>query len=316
VIIPCYNQGRFLGEALESVLAQSRPADQIVVVNDGSTDDTGEVARRYTGVTCVRQANLGLAQARNRGLDEATGRYIVFLDADDRLRPDALEVGLEASRRHGSCAFVFGRCERMDEQGRPLPTNQPPIVNENHYAALLQDNYIWTPGVAVFDRANCGGVLRFDPAVDPAADYDLYLRIARERPIAGHGHVVADYRLHRGSMSQNAALMLEATVAVLYMQRQFAMRRPDHETAWKNGLRVWRAHYGDAIVEAMRADARHPRRWGAFTGSLGTLLRYAPRDFLRHARRKMQRTLLGAGAGGEPDAGDTTPRAAPRNSVS
>jgi len=315
VIIPCYNQGRFLGEALESVLAQSRPADQIVVIDDGSTDETAEVARRYDGIRCVRQANLGLAQARNRGLDEAAGRYVVFLDADDRLRPDALAIGLEASRRHSECAFVFGRCERMDEQGKPLPTNQPPAAAGDHYAALLQDNYIWTPAVAVFDRANCRGVLRFDPAVDPAADYDLYLRIARERSIKGHGHIVADYRLHRGSMSQNAALMLEATVAVLYMQRQFAMRRPDHEAAWKNGMRAWRAHYGDAIVEAMRVDARHPRRWGAFTGSLRTLLRYAPRDLWRHARRKVQRTLLGGPEDGEPETAETTPRPTPRKSI-
>jgi glycosyltransferase involved in cell wall biosynthesis len=315
VIIPCYNQGRFLAEALESVLAQSRPADQIIVVDDGSTDDTAEVARRYDRVRCVRQANLGLAQARNRGLDEATARYVVFLDADDRLRPNALKVGLEETQRHGQCALVFGRCERMDEQGNPLATTQPPPITGDHYAALLQDNYIWTPAVAVFDRANCRGLLRFDPAVDPAADYDLYLRIARERSIRGHQHVVADYRLHRGSMSQNAALMLEATVAVLYMQRQFATRRPDHEVAWKNGMRAWRAHYGDAIVEAMRVDARHPRRWRAFTGSLRTLVRYAPRDLWRHARRKMHRTLTGAASDGEPDAADTTPRPAPRNSI-
>ncbi len=127
----------------------------------------------------MRQANLGLAQARNRGLDEATGRYVVFLDADDRLRPNALKVGLEETQRHGQCALVFGRCERMDEQGNPLATTQPPPITGDHYAALLQDKHIWTPAVAVFDRANCRGLLRFDPAVDPAADYDLYLRIAR-----------------------------------------------------------------------------------------------------------------------------------------
>jgi glycosyltransferase involved in cell wall biosynthesis len=316
VIIPCYNQGRFLGEALDSVVAQTRPADQIVVVDDGSSDETAEVAQRYSGITYVRQANLGLALARNRGLDEATGRYVVFLDADDRLRPDALKTGLDASRRHPNCAFVFGRCERMDERGDPLPTRQPPVIDGNHYAALLQSNYIWTPAVAVFDRANCRGLLRFDPAVDPAADYDLYLRIARDRCIKGHGHVVADYRLHRGSMSQNAALMLEATVAVLYMQRPFATKRPDHEAAWTSGLRAWRAHYGDAIVDAMRVDARHPRRWGAFTGSLGTLLRYAPRDAWRHARRKIQLIVLGATPpGGDSEPSEPTSRHTPRKSV-
>jgi glycosyltransferase involved in cell wall biosynthesis len=98
VVIPCYNQARFLGEAIESVLSQSYRAFEVVVVDDGSTDNTSEVVARYAGadagVRLIRQENRGLAGARNRGLAEAEGEYVVFLDSDDRLLPDALQVGV------------------------------------------------------------------------------------------------------------------------------------------------------------------------------------------------------------------------------
>src|SRR5918994_1694671 len=90
VVIPCYNQAHFLGEAIESVLSQSYPHHEIVVGDDGSTDDTSEVASRYDGVRLVRQENRGLAGARNTGIRHSEGDYLVFLDADDRLLPEAL----------------------------------------------------------------------------------------------------------------------------------------------------------------------------------------------------------------------------------
>ena len=94
VVIPCYNQAHFLGEAIESVLKQTYKHFEIVVVDDGSTDNTSEVARRYSGIRCIEQANQGLSAARNTGIRESKGEYLVFLDADDRLRPIALEAGL------------------------------------------------------------------------------------------------------------------------------------------------------------------------------------------------------------------------------
>src|SRR5919199_424046 len=109
VVIPCYNQAHFLGEAIESVLAQSHPHFEIVVVNDGSTDNTSEVATRYPGVRCIRQDNQGLSAARNSGLARSGGKYVVFLDADDRLLPEALEAGLECLKAHPECAFASGR---------------------------------------------------------------------------------------------------------------------------------------------------------------------------------------------------------------
>ena len=89
VIIPCYGQAHFLGEAIESVLGQTHPAE-VVVVDDGSPDNTAEVAARYPGIRCVRQDNRGLGGARNAGFAVSKGDYVMFLDADDRLLPDEL----------------------------------------------------------------------------------------------------------------------------------------------------------------------------------------------------------------------------------
>lgn len=91
-IIPVYNAGSYLAESIESALSQSRPPDEIVVVDDGSTDNSASVAGRYAdAVTCIRQSNAGPASARNRGLRHASGTMIAFLDADDWWHPEALE---------------------------------------------------------------------------------------------------------------------------------------------------------------------------------------------------------------------------------
>src|SRR5215204_5307150 len=108
VIIPCYNQAHFLGEAIESVLAQSYPHFEIIVVDDGSTDNTFEVASHYSKVRLIRQENRGVSRARNAGLRESEGSYVVFLDADDRLLPGALDAGLECFEAHPESAFVDG----------------------------------------------------------------------------------------------------------------------------------------------------------------------------------------------------------------
>ena len=95
VIIPCYNQAHFLHEAIESASAQTYSHREILVVDDGSTDNTAKVTAGYPGVRYVRQENLGVASARNTGFKQSRGEYLVFLDADDRLLPEALRVGVD-----------------------------------------------------------------------------------------------------------------------------------------------------------------------------------------------------------------------------
>ncbi len=291
VVIPCYNQAHFLGEAIESVLAQSYPHFEVVVVDDGSTDETSKVAERYPGVRCIRQENRGLSGARNSGLARSEGEYVVFSDADDRLVPEALEVGVEQLSAHPGCALVAGHCRFIALDGSLVKWQQP-LVERDHYGVLLGgNNYIWMPAEVMYRRAVFETVGGFDTSMNAAADYDLYLRIAREFPIHCHDRVVADYRQHDTSMSRNSALMLKAVLAVLRSQRKYVKGNTQHKEAYKAGMRFWRKDYGDPLVEEVRAHVRE-REWKQAIRGMLVLLRYYPLGFsLKNERRRLAQEL-------------------------
>jgi glycosyltransferase involved in cell wall biosynthesis len=287
VVIPCFDQGHYLREALQSVLAQTLPPAEIVVVDDGSTDNTAAIAREYSKVRCIHQRNRGLASARNAGAAHTTGEHIVFLDADDRLKPDALAIGVRELVAHPACALVWGRCVRIDQDGRELPTVPPPPVVGDAFEALLRNNFIWTPALAMFRRSVCGPLLRFNPAVDAAADYELYLRIVRHFPIHGHAGVVAEYRLHGASMSSNASLMLSSTMDVLRAQQPYLARHRAYARAHDQGRRTWQFHYGEQLLRQMEQQAHGRRRWREVAATIAVLARYYPRGLARHLARRV-----------------------------
>src|SRR5690349_7336817 len=137
VVITTYNHAHFLGEALASVCAQTRAADAIVVVDDGSDDDPAEVVARFRGVRCIRQDNRGLAAARNAGLRASSTRYVMFLDADDRLEPRAIEEGLACFGRAPDSGFVYGGHLFVDRDGNKTGERfEPP--GESAYLHLLR----------------------------------------------------------------------------------------------------------------------------------------------------------------------------------
>jgi len=275
VVIPCYNQAHFLGEAIESVLAQSYKGFEIVVVDDGSPDNTSEVASRYEEVRLVRQENRGLAGARNRGLAEAKGEYVVFLDSDDRLMPEALEVGVRELEAHPECAFVCGTVTYISAEGASTWT-EPRTHVEDHYAALLQRNYIGTPANVVFRGWVFGEVGSFDTSLRASEDYDLYLRVARRFPVHYHGEVVAEYRWHGENMTADAALMLRSTVAVLRSQREHVKGNEQYEKAYRVGMKAFQEHNGVNLAKDIRSRVEQ-REWAKAAHGALALARYYPR---------------------------------------
>ncbi len=205
VVIPCYNQAHFLGEAVESVLAQTHPHLEIVVVDDGSTDDTSGVAARYPGVRLVRQENRGLSAARNSGLARGRGEYVVFLDADDRLLPEALEVGVRELEAHPECAFAFSEWVEIDEHGVEIlqaPTTFPEGVISQLEAArwFIRHNTIVPPAI-VLRRAACEAV---GPFFDPKwqyFDWELWVRLAARFPIYYLARQDNDFRRHSAAFT-------------------------------------------------------------------------------------------------------------------
>jgi glycosyltransferase involved in cell wall biosynthesis len=183
IIIPCYNYGRFLGEAIESCLKQTYSNIEIIVVDDGSNDATPQVAGRYKDVTYVHQKNLGVSVARNNGFGESSGDFMVFLDADDKLLPSAIEIGVNSLANHPECAFTFGKCRFVSADGSEIPT--PPLPNEvnDQYLGLLFSPYIWNPALVLHKRHILDEVGGFNSSLLGAQDYELYLRIARKYTI-------------------------------------------------------------------------------------------------------------------------------------
>ncbi|HWO47120.1 MAG TPA: glycosyltransferase family A protein, partial [Solirubrobacterales bacterium] len=120
VVIPCFGQSHFLGEAIESVLAQSYPHLEVLVVDDSSPDNASQVAARYPGVRCLRCANQGMAGARNFGIRNTSGDFLVFLDADDRLLPTAIGTGVGLLGEHPEAAAASGRFRRIAQDGTPI----------------------------------------------------------------------------------------------------------------------------------------------------------------------------------------------------
>jgi glycosyltransferase involved in cell wall biosynthesis len=280
VVIPCYNQGRFLAEAVASAAAEGKLVSEIVVVDDGSTDETPAVAARNGSVRYLRQERKGLSEARNSGWRASSGDYIVFLDADDRLLPGAAAAGLETFLRWPHAAFVFGHYELIDALGAVLPTwrelrvaddrtfttgdfelvlpdgrragrsPQPRRVSD-HYTAMLRRNYVSMHAAVVYRRAILEETGGFDPRLNALEDYDLYLRVTRTHPVGGHDKVVAQYRRHSAAMSCDMLNMLRMALFVLHEQRPYLAERPGAIEAYEAGLVFWKRHYGKQLMRSV-----------------------------------------------------------------
>lgn len=283
VVIPCWNQGSYLGEAIESVLGQRHPELELTVVDDGSADNSYEVAARYPGVRRLRQPNSGVAVARNRGLAESSGEYVVFLDADDRLLPNALEVGVAELLAAPEAAFAAGRPRDIGRTGEVIREAPQPLVSRDHYLKLLEECFIWSGSSVVYRRAPLEAVGAFNEDRAAADDYELYLKLAREFPVVCHDTVVTEYRRHGSNTTRDAGLVLSSQIQVLKGQRR-RLRGREERAARRVGVRNTRVKQGEALVERI-ANARGRREWGAALGNLRTLLRWDPGALLRFRRR-------------------------------
>ena len=287
VVIPCWNQAHYLGEAIESVLVQSYPRLELVVVDDGSADNSAEVAARYPGVRRVRQPNRGVAAARNRGLAESRGEYVVFLDADDRLLPQALAVGVERLVAEPDAAFAAGMPRDIGRGGAVIREAHQPLILRDHYLKLLEECFIWSGSSLVYRRGALDAVGGFEERRVAADDYELYLKLARASPVVCHEEVVTEYRRHGTNTTRSAGLVLSSQIQVLKGQRR-GLRGAEERSARRLGIRNTRAQQGEALVERI-ANARRRREWGAVLRNLRTLVRWDPGALLRYRRRGISR---------------------------
>jgi glycosyltransferase involved in cell wall biosynthesis len=184
VIIPTYNRREYLEIALQSVLEQTFPNFEVIVIDDGSTDKTNELISSYTDQRIVYydQANYGVAHARNRGLERAGGGFIAFLDSDDRWLPKKLERALDYIQRYPSIR-IFHTEEKWCRQGKILnPQNKYKKPNGFVYKNVLPLCCIGM-STAVIHREVFNSIGNFDEALTACEDYDFWLRATYRNPV-------------------------------------------------------------------------------------------------------------------------------------
>lgn len=214
VVIPTFNRTTYLRDALRSVFEQTRAADEVIVVDDGSDEDPTALVAEFPGVRLIRQENQGPSAARNAGIRAAKSDYVLCLDSDDVLVPTGIENNLACLAENPGVAFVYGAHQRVDANLRPMDRPYFTAMPRFAYHDLLQNNSVYVPGAALFDRAKLLEVGGFDARFRRSEDYDLFLRLARKYPVAGDPALVMKYRMHGSNLSANSSEMLAAALTL------------------------------------------------------------------------------------------------------
>jgi len=287
VVIPCYNQAHFVAEAIESALAQTHGDVDVVVVDDCSPDHPEAVVARYQGVRYLRHPeNRGPSAARNTGLRASRGRFVVFLDADDRLLPHHVATALEIFRRRPDLALVCGDYQWFGAEGtwhRHSCSDQP-----DYYAALLRFGFITPPATVMVKRTALLAVGGFREDLRFNEDRDLWLRVTRLYPIHCHHQVVAEYRRHPNQLTQRWGVMLSTGIRVMRDQWPFVKDNRVYSEAYRQGVRQYQDACGPPLVWQMVADARAGRIRNALA-ALHTVVRYYPQGLAMLLRHKFER---------------------------
>ena len=206
VVIATYNYGHYLAGTLESVIAQTFTDYEVIVVDDGSTDDTPKVIQPYLSDPRIRYHRLehvGHAKARNHGLRNVLGSFVAFLDSDDLWSPTKLDRQLELFRSNPSLGVIYSRRSAIDRDGRELGVTFPSLHRGSIVEPLLRDNFICFSSAMVR-----GPVLQevgeFDESLVHSNDYDLWLRISLRYKFDYVDEKLVKYRVH-SSLSRTAS---------------------------------------------------------------------------------------------------------------
>ena len=278
VIIPAYNGALYIAKAIESVLAQDYNNYEILVIDDGSKDNTQEVVNKYQDkVKYIYQENQGVAQARNRGLEIAQGKYIAFLDQDDFFLPHKLSSQVAILEQDSSIGLVNSGWEIVNTEGIKLAAVEPWY---NLPQLDLESLIIWKPvflGAMLFRRSWLERCEKFDTTLEQTPDVDLVLRLAGiDCPATWLKQATVAYRQHEKNASKNTSL--QAQELDLILERFFSN---SHLTP---------------KVKALEAESRYQSLvWSAWrlydTGNLSEMTNYLTKS-LKYTKKYPTETVI------------------------
>ena len=288
VVIPTYNCAHLLPQAIESVVRQSHQVSEIIVVDDGSTDQTAECVQPFLSqIRYIRQENRGLAGARNRGIRESKGAVVAFLDADDLWLSDKIERQLPLFNSSPDVALTFTDAHVLSSSGRAMPTFMfGKGAREGHiFDVLLRSSFI-LPSTAMITRECFNDVGLFDEGLLCVEDLDLWLRISHKYQVKMIPEPLAVWRRQEGSLTTKKVKMGASSIQVYkkwlarssglnrteakivrrqiskcYFEVGFALREQNRPLALKN------------LLLSLKWNAGNFKSWRAlFTTSLPTRL--------------------------------------------
>lgn len=247
VIIPAYNHEKYIEECLESVINQTFPNLEIIVINDGSKDNTDEtirrlIARKSRSITYLSKENEGLCKTLNLGLEMAHGKYLSFIASDDVWLPSRIEEGVLLLESNRNIGMVFSDAffANFDEKSAVRYSEYKPkikklfknsIQNSDIYEAMLVENIVLA--LTVLIRKECiDNVGIFDESLE-YEDYDMWLRVSNKYPIAYIDKPLAFYRIHDNNVSNNSKIMLRGALQSIRKQYKSG---PDAMKKSKRGL--------------------------------------------------------------------------------
>ena len=249
VVIPCYNNGPYLAETLQSVRAQTRPPLEVIVVDDGSSDDSAAVASAFEEVRLIAlPRNSGISVARNTGLLAARGEMIVWLDADDIWEPGHLATVAGLLEAHPSAGVAFSLSRAFGMFHNVWEPLLPPLQPVDAFWPSWQQT-VAQMSACVFWREGAVALKGFDPTVRSVEDFEFFLRLSRVHPFVCTHEITTRYRKHSASESRQTvpSRMQEYTVRT----RVLAAARKTEASAFVSRLESeWRRAWETRLEEA------------------------------------------------------------------
>lgn len=280
VIIPTYNAEKTIGKTIASVLNQTYPHFEILIINDGSTDATLDVISHIPDprIKIFSYPNKGLSPSRNRGIQQASGDYIALLDADDLWTPDKLADQLHALEQHPDAAVAYSWTDYIDSQDQLLHQGFYTKANGNVYLKLLLTNFLENGSNPLICKWALAEVGEFDCSLSNASDWEMWLRLAARYPFVCVAKRQVLYRVSSRSVSSNIRGMEACCLRIL--ERHLANASPELQPIKQQSLSNLYLYFTFRTLEISQT------RRSSFVSIyyLGQAARYDLRLFQRHTR--------------------------------